>query len=68
MTLTVNGKAFAEITTNRSMTVVEALYSYGYDINDADDMQRAYDNNEPFAYVDDNGNYCADLDAIEIVY
>lgn len=66
MKLLFSGKQIAEITTNHSVTVKEALYCHGYDIDDQDDCDRAYENDEPFAYRDDDGVCCIDLDALDI--
>lgn len=62
------GEEIGTITTNRSMTVEEALYILGYDVNDADDCEKAYrDGFEP-AYLDDMGYYQIDVESIELVY
>ena len=62
------GEEIGTITTNRSMTAEEALYIIGYDVNDADDCEKAYrDGFEP-AYLDDMAHYQIDLEGIELVY
>ena len=67
MKITYNGETISEILTNHSMTLQEALYLDGYDINDPDDLARAYDNGEPWAYIDDNGEPACDWDSLDIV-
>lgn len=68
MKLYYNGKEVGEVLTNRSMTIVEALWSIGYDINDEDDLEKAYNDGFPAAYKDDNGEYAIDFDGLEMVY
>lgn len=57
----------AEIITNHSMTIYEALCCAGYDVNDQDDMKRAYDDGVPGAYYDD-GYYHIDTDGMTMEY
>ena len=38
MKLYYNGEEIGDITTNRSLTIKEALYSLGYDLDDPDDL------------------------------
>ena len=50
------------------MTIEEALYCYGYDINDQTDMERAYNDGVPGAYYDDCGGYHIDTDGMIMEY
>lgn len=68
MKVTVNGIEIASVITNRSLTLEEAMYSAGYDINDSEDCRRAYENGIEGFYLDDDGNYCFDTDAARMVY
>lgn len=68
MKLVYNGIELADIMTNRSLTIAEALYAYGYDINNPEDMEKAYNDCFPAAYRDDDGNCQIDVDGIEMVY
>jgi len=63
-----NGKVIGEVTTNRSLTVAEALYALGYDMNDVTDCEKAYNDGFEPAYVDDNGQHCIDFESIELEY
>ena len=38
-----NGEVIGSILTNRNMNIEEALWSLGYDINNPDDCQKAYE-------------------------
>lgn len=66
MKLMYNGKQIADIMTNHSMDVKQALYCHGYDLDDQDDANKAYKVKEPFAYVDDDGICCVDYDGLSI--
>lgn len=68
MTVKINGVVFAEITTNRSLTIKEAMYVAGYDIDNPEDCENAYNNDVEGFYLDDCGNYCFDYDAVELCY
>lgn len=68
MKLIYNSNVVAEITTNRNLTVSEALFAHGYDINDPDDCEKAYNDGFEPAYLDDNGNYQIDTENVEMVY
>lgn len=48
------------VLTNRSLTKSGAIWALGYDVNDPDDCEQAYENGFAAAYVDDNGNYQID--------
>ena len=63
-----NEKVIGEITTNRSLTIEEAIYALGYDVNDIDDCEKAYNEGFEPAYLDDCGNYCIDVENCEMVY
>ena len=54
------------IITNHSMTVEEALYSLGVDVDNQDDCRQAYESGAEYAYLDDYGNYCIDIENIEL--
>ena len=68
MKIMVNGTEIASIITNRSLTIEEAMYSAGYDINDYEDCRKAYENGIEGFYLDDDGNYCFDVGAAQMVY
>lgn len=55
------------IRTNRSITVEEALWCLGYDVNSEEDRKAAYDNCFLPAYIDDDGNYSIDTENIDIM-
>lgn len=64
----VNGITIGEVRTNRSLTIEEAMYALGYDINVQDDCRKAYENEVEGFYLDDCGNYCFDYEAAEMEY
>ena len=64
----VNGITIGEVRTNRSLTIEEAMYALGYDINIQDDCRKAYENEVEGFYLDDCGNYCFDYEAAEMEY
>lgn len=66
--ITVNGDLLGTVRTNRSLTAEEALWALGYDLNDAADMERGYNNDVPGFYLDDCGNYQFDIDAVKMEY
>ncbi len=68
MKLMYDGKEVGQITTNRSLTVEEALWSLGYDVHDQVDMEQAYRDGFPAAYVNNDGEYAIDVDGIEMQY
>lgn len=65
MTIKVNGTTIGTFTTNRSMTLEEAMWAIGYDITDQDDCKNGYDNGVEGFYLDDDGNYSFDVEAAE---
>lgn len=66
MTIKVNGTTIGTVTTNRSMTLEEAMWAIGYDITDQADCKNGYDNGVEGFYLDDDGNYSFDAEAAEI--
>ena len=68
MKVIVNGKVIGEVTTNRSLTISEAMYALGYDINDSEDCEKGYKNDVEGFYLDDCGNYCFDDENSELEY
>jgi len=61
-----NGKEIGEVVTNQSMTIEEALEFIGYNVYDQDYLQRAYNNDEPWAYINDDGKYDYDFESLEL--
>ncbi|MBP5380059.1 MAG: hypothetical protein J6Y64_11045 [Ruminococcus sp.] len=68
MTIKVNGTEIGTITTNRSLTIEEAMYSLGYDINDPEDCQKGYEADIEGFYLDDSGMYFFDYESAELEY
>ena len=68
MKIKVNNIVIGEITTNRSLTIEEAMYSLGYDITDQNDLEKGYAKSVEGFYLDDDGNYCFDREAAEMEY
>lgn len=66
MNIKVNGIKIGTITTNRSLTIEEAMYALGYDITDEADCKSGYDNGIEGFYLDDDGNYCFDREATSL--
>lgn len=64
----INGETAGTIRTNRSLTVSEAMWALGYDINDSADIERGYNDGIPGFYLDDCGNYQFDEEAAQIIY
>ena len=65
MKIKVNGTVIGEVVSNRRLTLAEAMYAIGYDINDQDDCKSGYANGVEGFYIDDNGEYAFDVDAAE---
>lgn len=63
-----NGREIGSIITNRSMTIEEVIYALGYDVRDAEDCEKAYNDGFDPAYLDECGNYLIDTDSCEMVY
>lgn len=63
-----NGKEIATVTTNRSLTLEEAMYAAGWDITDQADCERGYNDGVEGFYLDDEGFYSFDVEAAEMVY
>jgi len=68
MTIKVKGIEIANIITNRSLTIEEAMYCAGWDINDTDDCRKGYEDGVEGFYLDDDGCYCFDTDAAKMIY
>lgn len=68
MKIMVNGKKIAEIITNRSLTIEEAMYCAGWNIKDEDDCREGYENGVEGFCLDDDGGYWFDVEAAEMVY
>lgn len=68
MKIKVNGIEIANIITNRSMTLDEAMYAAGYDINDSEDCRKCYEEGIEGFYLSDNGDYQFDFEAAEMIY
>lgn len=66
MKIIFNGQSIGTIVTNKSMTIAEAIYSLGYDVNDPKDCEKAYNDGFAPAYCDDEGNYCIDTEACKL--
>lgn len=67
MKIVFNGKEIAEIIENHSMTLEEAIYiGLGIDVNSQEDCQKAYEDGAEYAYLDDSGNYCVDIENMDI--
>lgn len=65
MKLFYNGKVIGEITTNHRMTTKEALWCLGYDLDDKEDLKKTYEDGFEPSYIDDDNQYCIDVDGIE---
>ena len=68
MKLYYNGEEVGDIYTRDRMTVKQALYLIGYDLDYPEDLERAYDKGFPAAYIDDEGSYCIDVSNIKMIY
>lgn len=68
MKIKVDGVVIADIITNRSMTIEEAMYIAGWDINDEDDCHKGYDENIKGFYLDDDCHFRFDTEAAEMIY
>ena len=64
MTITINGKAVGHIITNRSLTTSEIMWALGYDITDEQDCKAGYDRDIEGFYLDDDGHYYFDAEAV----
>lgn len=65
MKLFYNGEVIGEVTSNHTMTTKEALWCLGYDLDDKEDLKKAYEDGFAPAFIDDNHEYCIDVDNIE---
>lgn len=68
MKIKVNGIEIAEIITNRSLTIEEAMYSAGYDISEQEDCRRGYEEGVEGFYLDDDCGYYFDTEAAYMEY
>ena len=69
MKIKVNGIEIANILTNRSLTIEEAMYCAGYDINDPNDCMEGYEKGIEGFYLDEACGICAfDVDAAMMEY
>ena len=68
MIVKVNGKEIGHVITNRSLTIQEAMYAIGYDIEDENDCQEGYNNDVEGFYLDDDGHYYFDTEAAVMEY
>lgn len=67
MKITFNGNEIGIVIENHRMTLEEAIYvGLGIDVNNQKDCQRAYDDGAEYAYLDDCGNYCIDIENMNI--
>lgn len=66
MRLLVNDNEIGRIITNRSLTIDEALYAIGYDLNNEDDLKKGYEDGVEGFYLDDLGFYCFDYEAASL--
>ena len=65
MKLYYKGEVIGEVIANHTMTTKEALWCLGYDLDDREDLEKAYKDGFAPAYIDDMGEYCIDVDNIE---
>ena len=68
MKVKVNGIEIGTVLTNRSLTIEEAMYALGYDINDQEDCEAGYRNDVEGFYLDDCVNYYFDVESAEMAY
>ena len=68
MTIKVNGTEIANILTNGSMTIEEAMYCAGYDIGEQEDCRKGYEEGVEGFYLDDCGYYAFDTEAAYMEY
>lgn len=66
MKLMYMGKEIENIITNKRLAVEEALYVNGYDINDQEDLKKAYYDKKPWAYINDDGLYDWDFENLTL--
>lgn len=62
MTIYYNGEEAFTITTNRGLTMQEALHSHGIDCDDQDDLLAH--KSEDYVYLDDMGEYQIDWEGL----
>lgn len=67
MKITFNGEEVGRVLTDRTLTLEEAIYyGLGIDVNSQEDCEKAYNDCKPYAYLDDCGNYCIDLENMDV--
>lgn len=67
MKITFNGNEIGRIIENNSTTLEQAIYiGLGIDVNSQEDCQKAYEDGAEYAYLDDCGNYCIDIENMNI--
>lgn len=67
MILLHNNKRVGTVTSNRFLTIKEALYALGYDVTVKEDLEKAYNEGAEWVYVSDEGNYNYDFENMQIV-
>jgi len=60
------GKEIGEIMANHTVTDKEIVWMLGYDIDDKEDLKKAYEDGFAPAYIDDMHEYCIDLEGIRL--
>lgn len=63
-----NETVIGVVNTNRSLTINEAIWAIGYDVNSPEDCEKAYNDGFEPAYIDDNGEYRIDTENCKMVY
>lgn len=67
MKIMFNGNEIGRIIENNSTTLEQAIYiGLGIDINSQEDCRKAYEYGAEYAYLDDCGNYCIDIENMDI--
>lgn len=60
-----DSEKIGEVRTNRNLTIEEALWSLGYDMNSQEDCHKAYE--EGWGFLDDCGNYFIDVELMVLI-
>ena len=68
MKIVVNDCVIGYVATNRSLTIKEAMYALGYDIDDQADCHKGYDRCIEGFYLDDDGFYHFDESIAELYH
>ena len=67
MKIMFNGTQVGSIYADHSMTLEEAIFcGLGIDINSQEDCRKAYEDGAEYAYLDDCGNYCIDIENMSL--